>query len=210
MSGARRRRGYRNHRHHHHRQPIAMNTATSTDVDQVVSAPAFHASDASAPRYDAQRCLHELFEEQVRRRPDAVAARHKGGVVRYADLNARANRLARQLRTMGARPDVCVALCVDRSIDMLVGLLAILKSGAAYVPLDPDYPAARLRAMLDDCEPVALLTGRAQRGTFADGDSDFAIPRLDLSDGNGHWCALPDADLAPAAAPRDLAYVIYT
>ena len=187
-----------------------MNTATSTDVDQAASAPAFHAAAASAPRYDARRCLHELFEEQARRRPDAVAARHKGGLVRYADLNARANQLARQLRTMGARPDACVALCVDRSIDMLVGLLAILKSGAAYVPLDPNYPAARLRAMLDDCEPIALLTGRAQRGSFADGGSDFAIPRLDLSDGNGAWCVLSDADLAPAAAPHDLAYVIYT
>ena len=187
-----------------------MNTATHTDFPHARPAPDLAAAGAGAARYDAQHCVHALFEEQARRSPDAVAARHKGAVVRYAELNARANRLARHLRAIGARPDTCVALCSERSIDMLVGLLAILKAGAAYVPLDPDYPPARLRAMLDDCEPVALLTGRSQRATFAEGGSDFAIVRLDLSDGSGPWCALADGDLAPVATPHDLAYVIYT
>ncbi|WP_242688082.1 non-ribosomal peptide synthetase, partial [Photorhabdus stackebrandtii] len=102
--------------------------------------------------------IHQLFEQQVERTPDAIAVVFETQSINYNELNHRANRLAHYLISLGVQPDERVAICVERSLDMIVGLLAILKAGGAYVPLDPTYPSERLTYMLDDVKPVALLT----------------------------------------------------
>jgi non-ribosomal peptide synthetase component F/aryl carrier-like protein len=104
----------------------------------------------TAREFPRENCVHELFEEQVRRTLDAVAVVYQDQALSYAELNARANRLARYLREQGVGPDQRVGLCVSRGLEMVTGVLAILKAGGAYVPLDPSYPAPRLAYMLSD------------------------------------------------------------
>jgi amino acid adenylation domain-containing protein len=104
--------------------------------------------------------IHECFEEQARRSPDAEALRYEGRSLSYAELNRRANQLAHRLRRLGAGPDVLVGVSLDRSPALVISLLAVLKAGAAYVPLDPGYPRARLRHMLADAAVPVLLTQR--------------------------------------------------
>ena len=102
--------------------------------------------------------IHELFEQQASAQPDAVAVAFENDSLTYAELDARANQLAHELIALGVQPDDRVAICVERSLEMVVGLLGILKAGGAYVPLDPTYPADRLQYMLQDSAPKALLT----------------------------------------------------
>ncbi|HEV7371269.1 AMP-binding protein, partial [Arenibaculum sp.] len=108
--------------------------------------------------YPVERCIHELFEAQAKLNPDAPAVTFEGRSLSYGVLNARANRLARHLRTLGVGPDRLVAICTERSPEMVVALLAVLKAGGAYLPLDPAYPAERLAFMLADAAPVAVVT----------------------------------------------------
>jgi amino acid adenylation domain-containing protein len=103
-------------------------------------------------------CIHQLFEEQVERTPDAVAVVFEQQQLTYRELNSRANQLAHYLRTLGVSADVLVGICIERSLDMLVGLLGILKAGGAYVPLDPSYPPERLAYMLSDSQMTVLVT----------------------------------------------------
>ena len=106
-------------------------------------------------------CIHALFEAQVARDSQATAVVYEDQSLTYGDLNEQANRLAHHLRTLGVLPDSPVAICVERSLEMVVGLLAILKAGGAYVPLDPTYPAERLGYMLADSAPTIILTHAA-------------------------------------------------
>ncbi|BBD63728.1 amino acid adenylation [Nostoc commune NIES-4072] len=108
--------------------------------------------------YTQDRCIHQLFEEQVERTPDAVALVFDSQQLTYRQLNERANQLANYLRTLGVKPEVLVGICVERSLEMVVGLLGILKAGGAYVPLDPAYPDERLSFMLSDAQVSVLLT----------------------------------------------------
>ena len=112
----------------------------------------------TAVAYPKDKCLHELFVEQVERTPDAVAVVLEDQQLTYRQLNRRANQLAHSLQKLGAGPDVLVALCMDRSVETVIGLLAILKAGGAYVPLDPSYPQERLAFMLADTQAPVLLT----------------------------------------------------
>ncbi|GAB1543929.1 hypothetical protein NUACC21_66050 [Scytonema sp. NUACC21] len=112
----------------------------------------------SQTNYPKDKCIHQLFEEQVQRTPDALAVIFEQQHITYAELNARANQLANYLQTLGVGTEVLVGICVERSIEMLVGLLGILKTGGAYVPLDPDYPPERLSFMLADSQVSVLLT----------------------------------------------------
>ncbi|MES2940630.1 MAG: non-ribosomal peptide synthase/polyketide synthase, partial [Pseudomonadota bacterium] len=155
-------------------------------------------------------CVHALFEAQALRTPDAVALVHGDQHLSYAELDAQANRLAHHLRTLGVGPDERVAVCVQRSERMVVALLAVLKAGGGYVPLDPAYPAERLTYMLHDSEPrVLIIDGELPEG-LADG---LSLPVLDLQADAGLWTALPSTPV-PAASiglrPEHLAYVIYT
>ena len=105
-----------------------------------------------------QQCIHELFEQQVVRAPEAVAVIYGAEEVSYEELNRRANQLGHYLRRMGVGPETLVGVCLERSVEVVVALLGILKAGGAYVPLDPAYPADRLAYMLADAAPQVLLT----------------------------------------------------
>lgn len=161
--------------------------------------------------YDLSVCLHELVERQVRSTPGAIAVMAGDVSLTYSELNARANRLARYLRTLGVVPDARVGICVERGWEMVVGLLAILKAGGAYVPLDPYYPSDRLAHMLKDSAPIALLTQSSLQSVLE--GMNVTCPVLDLSDGAPPWSRQADGDLPVAATgvgPRNLAYMIYT
>ncbi|MEO8425514.1 MAG: amino acid adenylation domain-containing protein, partial [Verrucomicrobiota bacterium] len=108
--------------------------------------------------FPAAACIHQLIETQVERTPDAVAAVYNGEKLTYRELNARANQLAHHLRRRGIGPEAIVGICLDRSLELAVGLLAILKTGAAYLPLDPAYPKDRLKYMLQDTRTTVVLT----------------------------------------------------
>ncbi|HEV7590204.1 MAG TPA: amino acid adenylation domain-containing protein, partial [Longimicrobium sp.] len=150
--------------------------------------------------------LHYLFERQARVRPDAVAiAFGSSGSVGYAVLNARANRIAHRLRRLGARPEARVGVCMRRTPDMVAALLGILKSGAAYVPLDPAHPPARLEAVLRAARATAVLTDAASRASVPDCGGMMVID-LDAAELGGENTADPES----GASPRNLAYVITT
>src|ERR1700704_2482618 len=112
----------------------------------------------TAQAYPHEECFHQLFETQVERTPEAVAVVSGDKQFSYRELNARANQLARFLKRFGVGPDSLVGLCVERSPEMIVGILGILKAGAGYVPMDPTYPGDRLSFMLQDANVFVLLT----------------------------------------------------
>ncbi|WP_024698598.1 non-ribosomal peptide synthetase [Pseudomonas avellanae] len=183
-------------------------------VDTFSSRGAGSAHSETAQQFDENQCVHGLFEAQVRRTPEAVAARFEHDAISYAALNRQANRLARYLRSLGVGPDVCVGVCLERSLDMLVGVLAVLKAGGAYVPLDPGYPQARLAHMLADSVPRVLLTHDLSRPAALAALAECAgTPTLiDLAD-TPLWAAQPAHNPDPDAVglmARHLAYVIYT
>ena len=171
--------------------------------DELRAFDAWNDTDAEFP---ANACIHELFEAQARVTPDATAVEFQGTRLTYAELDAQANRLAHHLRTLGVGPEVLVGLCVERSLDMMVGLLGTLKAGGAYVPLDPMYPAQRLSHMLSDASVSVLLT---QSGLVANLPEHAArTVRLD-ADGS-QWATQPATPPTRIARPDNLAYVIYT
>ncbi len=152
-------------------------------------------------------CLHDLFAVQAARRPDAVALTDGGDAFTYADLDRRSDAVARRLRALGAGPETLVGLCAERSPDLVIGMLGILRAGAAYVPLDPDYPRDRLAFMVEDSAAPIVLT---QRGLH-DRLPATGARLLDLD----HLDAPARSAPAPASAPdRGLpdsaAYVMYT
>ncbi|KGV20324.1 non-ribosomal peptide synthetase [Burkholderia pseudomallei] len=173
-----------------------------------------YAWNATERDYPIEQCIHQLFEAQVDRKPEAIALTFEGQRLSYAELNARANRLAHYLQARGVGPDRLVALCAERGIEMVVGLLAILKAGGAYVPLDPSHPPERLRRMLDDTNPVAVLVDDIGADALASFGSHVAArsPRVHLSRDIAQWRACSPANpLTPRErAARRLAYVIYT
>ncbi len=162
--------------------------------------------NATASEFPSQRCLHQLFEDRVDAAPGAVAAICGEEALTYAELEERGNRLAHYLRQLGVGPSRWVGICVERSPEMVIGLLAIAKAGGAYLPLDPSYPKGRLAWMLKDTNLSVILTLDRLLDRFPDSkarllclDSEWdRIAELDAS--------RPDSGVTPA----DLAYVIYT
>ncbi|MET0335926.1 MAG: amino acid adenylation domain-containing protein, partial [Rhizobacter sp.] len=152
-----------------------------------------------------QTSLHALIEAQVARTPHAMAVRCEQQALSYAELDARANRCAHYLRELGVGPDVVVGVLMERSIELMVALLAILKAGGAYLPLDPAYPDARLAFLLDDAGVPVVLTQGVLRQRIGEGASALAL--------DTEWSHLePYPDTAPVHVNThtDLAYVIYT
>ncbi|KAB1947184.1 amino acid adenylation domain-containing protein [Micromonospora sp. ALFpr18c] len=159
-------------------------------------------TDHDFPR---QQTLHAPIEERAARTPDAVALRFAGRSVTYAELNAAANRVAHRLRAAGVGPETLVGVCAQRSVELVAGLLGVLKAGGAYLPLDPEYPAYRLAFMVTDAAaPVVLVQG----------DLRDVLPTTDASvlvlDDESVWVDQPVSDPTPTAGPANLAYVIYT
>ena len=152
-------------------------------------------------------CLHERFESQVAATPDGVALTFAGEHLSYRALNERANRLAAYLRERGVGPERRVGLCLDRSFDTIVAILAVLKAGGAYVPMDPVYPAERVRMIVEDAECPVVLVHAAHAGQF-DGEGGAVLIVLDGAD--RPWESGPAENLACTTTPQSLAYVIYT
>src|ERR1041385_5100638 len=162
-------------------------------------------------KYPKDKCIQELFEEQVEKIPNAVAVVCGDEDLTYGELNRRANQLAHHLRGLGVRPDELVAICVERGMEMLVGLLGILKAGGAYVPLDPAYPLERQRFMLEDSDPMVLLTQSHLASRFS--ELLATLPVLDLNNDEAQWKDLPDSNPSPDSiglTPNHMAYIIYT
>ena len=161
--------------------------------------------------FPSERCIHELFERQVENSPNAMAVMYEEKQLTYSELNSRANGLAHYLRTLGVKPDERVAICVERSLEMVVGLLGILKAGGAYVPLDPAYPIERLEYMLKDSAPVVLLTQAGLRSRLP--NMSPTLPVLELDTPVASWTNQPSINPSRAQVgltSRHLAYVIYT
>ena len=164
---------------------------------------AWNDTDSDYPR---DRCIHQLFEDQVARTPDANALVSADGQLTYRQLNASANRLAHHLQKMGVAPDTKVGICLERSSELIVGVLAILKAGAAYVPLDPSYPRERLHYIVEHAEVQILVTQTSV-------NAELSLPASAIVDVDA------DKDLIQKESPenpdcearsRNAAYVIYT
>ncbi|WP_266169116.1 non-ribosomal peptide synthetase [Dyella subtropica] len=190
------------------RQPIARIDLLAAEERRLLL-DTWNQTEAS---YPTELCLHQLFEQRVREAPDAIAVVHDGQSLSYGQLNVRANRLAHRLRALGVRPDDRVALYVQRSLELIVGMLATIKAGGAYVPLDPTYPVERLAHMLRDSAPVAVLchgTASASLAPYVGAN----VPMLDLQADSESWSSMPACNLdatSVGVGARHLAYVIYT
>ncbi|WAZ19304.1 amino acid adenylation domain-containing protein [Streptomyces cinnabarinus] len=178
--------------------PLATHGIATPD-EQVLVLDEFNRTEVALP----PTTLIGPIEAQAARTPQAPALVYGDTTLTYAELNARANRLAHHLRSLGAGPGSVVAVSVPRSTELIVSLLAVLKAGAAYLPLDPDYPAQRLAYMLQDAAPVCAVTDRAGRLPEGSGTPLVVLEGLDVS-------AYPWVDPGRALTPAHPAYVIYT
>ncbi|MFI7648062.1 amino acid adenylation domain-containing protein [Micromonospora sp. NPDC049460] len=159
----------------------------------------------TAADFPAAQTLHGPIEERAARTPDAVAVTFEGRSVTYAELNAAANRVAHRLRAAGVGPETLVGVCAERSVELVAGLLGVLKAGGAYLPLDPEYPADRLSFMVTDAAAPVVLVQEHLRDVLPDtGATVLAL------DDERVWADQPADDPAPVVDPGHLAYVIYT
>jgi amino acid adenylation domain-containing protein/FkbM family methyltransferase len=168
--------------------------------------------NATQAPYPKDKCAHELVEFQALARPDALAVQCGTEALSYGVLNERANRIAHRLLAIGAGPDMRVALCLERGVDLVVAMMAVLKAGAAYVPVDPASPPDRLAFMLADCAPVAILTDALTDAAIR-ALSEPHAPIIAIDHHNPEWLDYPAQDPGRRASglmPRHLAYVIYT
>ncbi|MCF5710727.1 amino acid adenylation domain-containing protein, partial [Pseudomonas syringae] len=189
----------------------AMEQVPAARLNQVMILPAQEREQVlvgfndTAAEYPLDQTVHGLFEAQVQRTPAAVALVHGAAELTYSELNERANRLAHHLREQGVVPDSRVAICVERGADMVVGLLAILKAGGGYVPLDPAYPPERIAYMLHDSAPAVVLAQDVTLDLVA--ASGVSVVNLDQLSWQGESVSNPDNSELTSA---HLAYVIYT
>ena len=183
-----------------HRRLAEISCLDHAEYSQIVGD--WNRTEAYLPHH----CFHALFEQQAARTPNAVAVRFEGQELCYSQLNQRANQLAHYLQSRGAHPETLVGIYLERGLDLIIGLLGILKAGAAYVPLDPALPADRMRYMLEDSGASILLTRSAQLTELPAGNAqvlclDKLWPEL---------AELPTQNVEDKSDPESLAYVIYT
>jgi amino acid adenylation domain-containing protein len=162
--------------------------------------------NATQVPYPAHLCAHQLFEVQARETPEALALVFAGETLSYRELNSRANRVAHRLRSIGVGPEVAVGISVERSMDMVVALLGVLKAGGPYLPLDPAYPAERLAYMLGNAEARVVITQERLKSAMP-ADYRGVVIRIDADDALG---SMPDTDPECIGRPDNLAYIIYT
>jgi len=178
-----------------------LSCLTATERQQILVE--WNATEVAYPQHLR---LHDLFESQVIHNPDAIAVVFNDKSLTYAELNGRANQLAHALQKLGIQPEVPVGICIERSLEMIIGLLAIVKAGGAYVPLDPTYPADRLAHILSDSQLAVVLTQKK----FLSLLPDLSIPQICL---DRDWATLAaESTETPvcSATSRHLAYIIYT
>jgi amino acid adenylation domain-containing protein len=183
-------------------QPIAtLPLLTAAERQQLVV-------DWNAPTRDSShaQCVHRLIEAQVEQTPETIAVMYEGQQLTYRELNARANYLAQQLQGLGAGPNVLVGLCLARSVEVVIGILGILKSGAAFVPLDPDIPPERLGFTVEDAQLGLVVTQEHLQPLFSSA-SRCQVVCLDPTESR---VGQLEENVASVVTPDDLAYVIYT
>lgn len=162
--------------------------------------------EAPLPEYGSDQCLHRLFQDEAKRAPDAIAVVCDGQAVSYGDLNRRANQLANYLEHLGVGVETPVAMLMERSIELVIGILGILKAGGTYVPIEPSYPRERLLFMLEDAGVRVLLT----QEEFADRVEDISVRAIRLDSDWEIISAASGENLANAVLSENLAYIIYT
>lgn len=176
------------------------------DAEGTPLPPYIHPWNDTAREYPGGACVHELVAAQARRTPDALAVSCGGRHLTYGELDARANQAAHLLRRHGVGSDVLVGVYMERSPELVVGMLGVLKAGGAYVPLDPSYPRARVRLMLADTRVPVLLTQPSLAGAVeAEGAAVVAL--------DAEWAALAGESAEPPVSgvdPENLSHVIYT
>jgi Non-ribosomal peptide synthetase modules and related proteins len=165
-----------------------------------------HQWNPPATDYPKQSCTFEVFQQQVIKTPDAIAVNSEQGDISYADLNAKANRLAQRLRAEGVKRDTLVGVCLERSEALIVSLLAVWKAGGAYVPLDPYFPADRLTYMVEDSQAPIIISQSGIAEKFSESEALCILVDVEQAQAEEKL----DADLETANHPDDLAYVIYT
>src|SRR5438132_2178994 len=183
---------------------------------ETLSLAAQNISDARSPSsaqlrgplmaHFAERPFPRLFEDQAANDPNRIAVFCDGQTLTFEDLNERANQLARHLRALGVGPESLVGICIDRSLEMAIGILGILKAGGAYLPLDPEYPTERLAFMLADAQPTLVLTRSSFINLFSASDNRTVLLDQDwptISKDSG-------ANLSDGPSLGNLAYAIYT
>ena len=163
--------------------------------------------NATCVAYPQDKTIISLFEEQVIKTPDNIAVVFEDEELSYNDLNERSNQLAHYLRSKGVKDGTLVPVCIERGIGMLTGILGILKSGAAYVPIDPEYPGERIRYLLEDTRSSIILSNNKNASALAKGTASLII----TMDGDQPMINLqPSCNLSINIQPHHLAYVIYT
>jgi myxalamid-type nonribosomal peptide synthetase MxaA len=163
--------------------------------------------NATAAEFPAEKCIHELIEAQVAKTPKATAVVYEGQRLSYGDLNTSANQLAHHLRALGVGPESRVGICMERSLDIVVALLATMKAGGCYIPLDPGYPEDRLRYMVADTRPAVVLTHNRLREKLP---ANTGTRVLYLDSDSQQIGGEPMTNPGRNVAPDNLAYVIYT
>ena len=151
-------------------------------------------------------CIHELFEKQVAKTPDAVALISENESLTYQELNKRANQLAHYLRSLGVGPEELVGVCLERSVDLVATLLGIMKAGGAYVPIDPAYPRARLAFMLEDAAIKVLIT----QASLSEFSRELPVTRVYIDQDNAKLAEMSEDNPPNRTLPDNLAYIIYT
>lgn len=156
--------------------------------------------------YPSEKCVHQLFEDQVEKTPDSIAVVFEDQQLTYCKLNQKANQLAHYLQKLGVKPETPVGICVERSVEMMIGLLGILKASAAYVPLDPNYPKERLRFILEDTQSPFIITQEHLREVLPHKETTTVY----LDGDSAKIGQEPFSDPQAAVNSRCLAYIIYT
>jgi amino acid adenylation domain-containing protein len=185
-------------------EPAARHEAVCLLSDEEQRRLLVELNETAAP-FSEEKCVYQLFEEQVERASDAIAVRFGKEELSYRELNVRANKLARYLRRLGVGPEVLAGIFTDRSLEMLIGLIAILKAGGAYLPLDPEYPPDRIGFMIDDSQARVVLTQSALLHRLPG-----TAPTICLDTDSPAFSDESSENLQASAVPDNLAYVIYT